>query len=547
MKTTLMCFLLLVLPITILSIPINLEPSRQNDRKESYKTLYTLITKLSSNVEVERNEFLNLAKLEDKTNNDKKLEIENKKLYIEKIIKNYNLANQHYTTLTNEKNQKLNEKNKILNSIKLQQVIIQHELDNVNHFYNESIKFKTYEEYSAINKEIDELKSSISKESSDIQQKYLDMLKKIQHNIDDRESKLLVAKEDVKVINKNVEDSSKNLDELKKQFESFLTKYRINLKNRDVIKKNYADELVMLKNILHLIKNHNLDSDCTKSIVDKSKETTTSSTESKSLSPAPELPKSLSPVPQLILSKEITIFMTCDNEFDLYINGKKIGKGDTWTTTYKFITTIKQGDVIAIDGVDKGGPAAFIGIFGDKLTKANDWRCSTKETAGWTNNNFDDSSWSKATSYGKNTDNNIWKSVGRGQRPNIPAEAEWLWTSDNNNHNRVYCRSTPFHISTQSQISSPKSSQPETSLKVSKDSATIVIKSAPTPKPAAVPKPVPTPKPVPVQKPVPTPKPVPVQKPAPTPKPVPVQKPVPTPKPVPIPKLAPKSTVKKNK
>jgi hypothetical protein len=425
MKTTLLCFLLFVLPITILSIPIDLTLSKHNDRKESYSTLYTLITKLSSNVETERNEFLNLAKLEDKTNDDKKLEIENKKLDIEKLIKNYNLANQHYTTLTNEKNLKLNEKNKILNSIKLQQVIIQHELNSVNNFYNESIKFKTYQEYSAINKEIDELKSSISKESTDIQQKYLDMLKKIQHNIDDRDTKISVAKEDVKVINKNVEDSSKNLDNLKKQFESFLSKYKINLKNRDVIKKNYEDELEMLKNILHLIKNHNLNLDCTKSIADKSKETSSSPTQ---------------PIP----SKEITIFMTCDNEFDLYINGVKIGKGDTWTTTYKFTTTIKQGDVIAIDGLDKGGPAAFIGIFGDRLTKAKDWRCSTKEISGWTKNNFDDSSWTRSTNYGKNIDNNIWKSVGKGSRPNIPADAEWLWTSDNNNHNRVFCRSIPF-------------------------------------------------------------------------------------------------------
>ena len=56
-----MCFLLIALPITVLSIPIDLTLSKHNDRKESYSTLYTLITKLSSNVETERNEFLNLA------------------------------------------------------------------------------------------------------------------------------------------------------------------------------------------------------------------------------------------------------------------------------------------------------------------------------------------------------------------------------------------------------------------------------------------------------------------------------------------------------
>ena len=136
--------------------------------------------------------------------------------------------------------------------------------------------------------------------------------------------------------------------------------------------------------------------------------------------------------------------MTCDNEFDLYVNGNKIGRGTSWTTTYQFSPLVKQGDVIAIDGVDQGGPAAFIGVFGGKVTKPSDWRCSTKESAGWNKNVFDDSSWTKAVSYGRNQDNNIWRSVGGGPRPNIPADAEWLWTSDNNNHNRVYCRYFPM-------------------------------------------------------------------------------------------------------
>jgi hypothetical protein len=130
----------------------------------------------------------------------------------------------------------------------------------------------------------------------------------------------------------------------------------------------------------------------------------------------------------------------------MYVNGVKVGRGTSWTTTYHFKPVVKAGDVIAIDGVDKGGPAAFIGVFGSKVTKASEWRCSTKHSSGWNTNNFDDSSWSTAVSYGRNQDNNIWKQVGRGSRPNIPADAEWLWTSDNNNHNRVYCRYFPVKI-----------------------------------------------------------------------------------------------------
>ena len=136
----------------------------------------------------------------------------------------------------------------------------------------------------------------------------------------------------------------------------------------------------------------------------------------------------------------VPVFFTCDNEFEMFVNGNKVGSGSSWTTTYKFSFQVGPGDVIAIDGVDKGGPAAFIGVFGGKPTKSADWRCSTKETAGWKLNSFDDSAWPNAVSYGRNQDNNIWRSVGGGSRPNIPGDAEWLWTSNNDNHDRVYCR-----------------------------------------------------------------------------------------------------------
>ena len=163
--------------------------------------------------------------------------------------------------------------------------------------------------------------------------------------------------------------------------------------------------------------------------------------------PAPVVSVKTAPVPIVIKSspsapvpQTFPISMTCDNEFDLYVNGDKVGKGDTWTKTYQFNPIVKPGDVIAIDGVDKGGPAAFIGVFNGKVTKPNEWKCSTKKSDNWNKNNFDDSSWSNAVSYGRNNQQNIWMSVGRGSRPNIPGDAEWLWTSDNENHDRVYCR-----------------------------------------------------------------------------------------------------------
>ena len=185
-------------------------------------------------------------------------------------------------------------------------------------------------------------------------------------------------------------------------------------------------------------------------------------------------------------ARSYSIYMTCDNEFDLYVNEKKIGRGTSWTTTYHFIPTIAVGDVIALDGVDRGGPAAFIGKFGNTVTKPSDWKCSTQSQPGWNKNNFDDSKWATAKSYGKNQESNIWRSVGRGSRPNIPGEAEWLWTSNNENHDRVYCRFFPF-----GKLAPAKpSADPAPAPTVAKPSA------APTPVVVAAPvKPSPTPAP----------------------------------------------------
>ena len=175
--------------------------------------------------------------------------------------------------------------------------------------------------------------------------------------------------------------------------------------------------------------------------------------------PSPKVSPSISISPSSVLDskpspQKFNIFMTCDNEFDLYVNGEKVGKGDTWTTTYEFNTVVNTGDVIAIDGVDKGGPAGFIGVFNGRITKPADWKCSTQKSDNWNKNKFDDSKWSLATSYGKNNQQNVWMSVGRGSRPNIPNDAEWLWTNDNNNHDKVYCRF--FYHGRPSELNSPK-------------------------------------------------------------------------------------------
>ena len=150
-------------------------------------------------------------------------------------------------------------------------------------------------------------------------------------------------------------------------------------------------------------------------------------------------------VRRAVAKKVFPVKMTVDNEFDLYINGKKIGSGNSWTTTYSFRPSFKKVYTIAVDGRDRGGPAAFIGVFNGRPTRARDWKC--KEYRGrlpsnWMKSTFDDSKWAKAKSYGRNNQRTVWHSVGRGSRPGIPSNAEWIWTRNNNSHNRVVCRMT---------------------------------------------------------------------------------------------------------
>lgn len=143
--------------------------------------------------------------------------------------------------------------------------------------------------------------------------------------------------------------------------------------------------------------------------------------------------------------RRFPVKMTVDNEFDLYINGRKIGSGNSWTRTYSFNPSFRTVTTIAVDGRDRGGPAAFIGVFNGRPTRASDWKCKNFNGAlpkNWMKPNFNDKSWSKARSYGRNNQNTVWRRVSRRSRPSIPSNAEWIWTSNNNNHNRVVCRMT---------------------------------------------------------------------------------------------------------
>ena len=136
------------------------------------------------------------------------------------------------------------------------------------------------------------------------------------------------------------------------------------------------------------------------------------------------------------------ISIACDNEFSLYIDERFVGQGNNFNNTYLFELPTSDTNLIAILAKKYESSGAFIGDFGNLITKPEDWKCEdytkTPIPNNWFNYDFDDSKWNFAKSYGKNTDNNTWQ-INEEPRQYISYDAQWLWTN-NPNDNVIICR-----------------------------------------------------------------------------------------------------------
>jgi hypothetical protein len=138
---------------------------------------------------------------------------------------------------------------------------------------------------------------------------------------------------------------------------------------------------------------------------------------------------------------EITAIINCDDKMVLYADGAQVGNDNgKWfmSKLYKFPATTK---VVAIHGINGGGPAGIIGSFSTGLVTDASWRCSNKLIPEWQSPDFDDSKWPSAVVFRR-------AAVSRG--PKIASQAKWIWTSTHNDWN-VYCRSvlggyTFYHV-----------------------------------------------------------------------------------------------------
>ena len=78
-------------------------------------------------------------------------------------------------------------------------------------------------------------------------------------------------------------------------------------------------------------------------------------------------------------SASLVISMKVDNEFRLFVGGKMIpqqpGQDWRWNRFYDFTLPVEAGDVIAIEALDHGGLAGFVGTVAGVATVPAGWQC----------------------------------------------------------------------------------------------------------------------------------------------------------------------------
>ena len=126
-----------------------------------------------------------------------------------------------------------------------------------------------------------------------------------------------------------------------------------------------------------------------------------------------------------------TITVTCDNEYDLYVNGSYIGSDQSWPDPETWnIDFVSGPNVVAIHGRNwEPGPGLDQGLIvrietdeGTVYMTDASWRATTDAVSGWLEPAFDDSGWPSAYDEGPNG-SDPW-----GLLPEFPQEARWIWS-----------------------------------------------------------------------------------------------------------------------
>ena len=159
-------------------------------------------------------------------------------------------------------------------------------------------------------------------------------------------------------------------------------------------------------------------------------------------------------------------YFAVDDSYKLFVNGKKVGQGHSWTHTdrHVFSAPCNKPTVYGIEAYDSQGIASILGSIahcGEQLLTSTAWTClpicakgakgqntvgcSKQESKDWmqlsskgTREHFE-YYWPAASSAGDNG------AAPWGHRPDISGEAQWIWSADPDKHNAVRCRIETNH------------------------------------------------------------------------------------------------------
>ena len=144
----------------------------------------------------------------------------------------------------------------------------------------------------------------------------------------------------------------------------------------------------------------------------------------------------------------ISAALNCDEKMTLYADGVKVGKDNNrWdrSTAYVIPETTK---LVAIEGVNTGGPGGIVGSFSTGLVTGESWRCYNRFVSNWNSPEFDDRSWPRAVVVSHP------RQPSKLHGPKISERAEWIWTNNVARDMRVYCRAQLGKLSASGRVNS---------------------------------------------------------------------------------------------
>jgi len=143
----------------------------------------------------------------------------------------------------------------------------------------------------------------------------------------------------------------------------------------------------------------------------------------------------------------ISITISADDAYDLYVNGELIGSGDAWKTAETYaIQSISGKNVIAVKGYDTGGVVsglvAYIEFAGNVYVTSSMWKISTTDQSGWESILFDDATWQNAHEIGEYGQTEPWAGYGNVSGMPEGKGIMWIWANDANGVSPLYFRFT---------------------------------------------------------------------------------------------------------